>query len=149
MKSILTLLLFLLSLSLIMASSPFVGEWKLTETLDQDGKVIPLPESQRSSSFVLRIYQNEKDDTSNQFRLNTKIGNTTNTKFELLGGDTPESQEVKFGGVMSTMMMPSRDLYELEKYLSKTLEKVTSLKLTADNVLVFGGEGGTFSCVQN
>lgn len=69
-----------------------------------------------------------------------KIGNNLRTKITLEGGDSPESQQVSVGGVLSTMMLPDPELFEVEKFLSKTLPTVTSMEIVNDQ-LVFQGKG--------
>jgi hypothetical protein len=130
-----TLIFFLLNPFIIMAASPFAGEdWTLVETLDKDSNAIAIPQGTFKAKIV------ETDDSN--LRMVMKIGNNMRTQITLKGGDSPESQQVEFGGVMSTMMMPKPDVWALEKYLSKVLPRVTKMDLV-DGTLLLTGDMGT------
>jgi len=116
-----------------MAASPFVGKWHLTEIIDEDANSKPLPEGK---VFEAKI-EEDADDT---LRVFIKIGNNMRSKVTIVGEGTPESQEVKMGNVLSTMMMPPPEVFAVEKFWSKTIPTVTKLELDGDK-LTFVGEG--------
>jgi hypothetical protein len=121
-----------------MALSPFAGTWELSEMLDAESNSKPLPEG--------RTFVRIEEVNEGQLKIFVKIGNNMRSTITLKGGDSPESQEVSFGGVMSTMMMPAPELYEVEKYLSKTFPTVTKMEIKEDK-LVFNGDG-TIICTK-
>jgi hypothetical protein len=135
MKSFLFLAALLLNSSLsIMAISPFAGTWELSEMLDADSNILLLPEGK---TFDVMIEEVEEG----QLKIIVKIGNNMRSKITLMGGDSPQSQEVSFGGVMSTMMMPAPELYVVEKFLSNTLPTITKMDITTEDKLVLEGDG--------
>ena len=126
-------LLLILNTSFSMATSPYVGTWQLAEIIDAESNSKPLPEGK---TFEARIEEADEG----VLRMAIKIGNNMRTKISLVGEGTPESQEIKMGGVMSTMMMPEASLFAVEKFLSKTFPTVTKLELDGDK-LTFVGQG--------
>ena len=135
MKScLLVLLLSLIAHPLtIMAASPFVGDWDLTQTLDEESHQRALPPEQ---NFQFHI----EEHMEGLLTLSTRLGNTMRTKITLKGGASPESQQVEIGNVLSTMMMPAPEVFEVEKYLSKTLPTITKMEIR-DGQLLFEGKG--------
>ncbi|KAL3931248.1 MAG: hypothetical protein SGBAC_011396 [Bacillariaceae sp.] len=116
-----------------MATSPYVGTWTLAELTDAESNLKELPEGK---TFEARISEGD----NGILQLGIKIGNNMRSRITLVGEGTPESQEVKMGGVISTMMMPEASLFAVEKFLSKTFPTVTKLEIDGDK-LKFVGEG--------
>ncbi|CAJ1947785.1 unnamed protein product [Cylindrotheca closterium] len=117
--------------SFAMATSPYVGTWQLAEIIDAESNSKPLPEGK---TFEARIEEADEG----VLRMAIKIGNNMRTKISLVGEGTPESQEIKMGGVMSTMMMPEASLFAVEKFLSKTFPTVTKMELDGDKLTLVG-----------
>lgn len=117
-----------------MATSPYVGTWHLAELIDAESNPKPLPEGKTFEAHI--------DEDGENLRLAIKVGNNMRSKISLIGEGTPESQEIKMGGVLSTMMMPPAEVFAVEKFLSKTFPTVTKLELDGDK-LTFVGEGGS------
>jgi len=113
-----------------MATS-YAGKYRLSEILDAQANSKELP----AKDFEAVI---KEDDEF--LRFSVKIGNVMRTKIALIGESIEESQKVKVSGVLSTMMMPAPDLFEVEKFLSKTLPTVTTMKLEGDK-LTLSGDG--------
>jgi len=144
MNSFLHLLALLMLSTINMAlstSSPFAGDWKLTEAYDENDASVSIP----SGSWFLKIQQPDDEDDSH-LRVGIKIGNNMRGQITILGDgesdDDEKSKDVSVSGLMSTMMMPAEHLYRLEIYLSKYLPKTTKLELDDETgTLVFEGEG--------
>ena len=127
MNPLRSLLSFLL-LNIAMATSPFAGNWKLSEAYDENLEAVSLP----TGTYTLRL--EEKDPQ--HLKLGIKVGNNLRGQVTLGEGD-----DVEVSGLMSTMMMPAEPLYRLEMYFSRTFPQMTTMKIDDDTNLVFEGAG--------
>jgi hypothetical protein len=141
MKS-LSLLFALNALGVAMSStsSPFAGEWPLVETMDGDNQAVPLPEG--TFTFVI-----EDIDTAS-LQVYIKVGNNMRTKITLEEGESESSKKIRVGGVLSTMMMPAKDLFQLETYLSRTLPKMDVISVQDGTLTLEGAGEGKIICKQ-
>jgi hypothetical protein len=133
-------LLFTLNALGVAMSSPFAGEWPLVETLDGDHQAVPLPEG--TFTFVI-----EDIDTAS-LQVYIKVGNNMRTKITLEEGESESSKKIRVGGVLSTMMMPSKDLFQLETYLSRTLPKMDIISVQDGTLTLEGAGEGKIICKQ-
>ena len=121
-----------------MAASPFVGSWQIDEIFNESMEQLTLP----SGTYMFHINETDSPDT---LRLGIKVGNSMSTKIMLQGGDN-YSENVRFGGLMSTMMMPSEDKFKLESYLSSTLPKISLITVSASGDTLTMEGGGKIVC---
>eukprot|EP00980_Cylindrotheca_fusiformis_P012187 scaffold2962_cov126-Cylindrotheca_fusiformis.AAC.3 len=120
-------------------SSPFVGEWHLSELVDATTGTLPMPDK------VMTVKLQSISDT--ELSLVMKVGNSMRSKITLAGaGDNSDGEEIKVGPVMSTRMRPPQDLWDVEQFLTKTLETVHKMEINKDDNLVLEGNGGSIIC---
>lgn len=119
--------------------SSVIGAWKITEIYDGPAGADPLEMPTTGGPFLFHF--REKEGSTDSLWFYTKIGNNIRSAVQFTEG----SDDVKFGALMSTQMMPGESLYRLETYLSLYLPKMTALTVSSDGQqLVLTGEGRIF-----
>jgi len=112
----------------------FCGQYKLAQILDEAGNSIDIPV--REDGFTLTI---ESLSSASEYRLGLKIGNVLGGSFKV-----DENQISSFGPIMSTMMMPPPEIYQLERTLNSMLPESQVIQLS-DGKLTFEGPKGVIS----
>merc|ERR1711862_200586 len=71
-----------------------------------------------------------EEDGKASYNLGIKIGNNLRTRLMITSsGNESQEKTVEVGPVMSTMMMPPRELFDLEMFLSDAFPKTNRLEL--------------------
>ena len=112
--------------------SRFVGEWKLKEIWDSENNDTPRNLWSDEGPFILRLESREhaNDNDNEILGLNVKVANSIFSYMEFLDdNNNNNNNNIRVGSMMSTLMMPSPELYQLEIYLSNYLPQMTSMEL--------------------
>eukprot|EP00980_Cylindrotheca_fusiformis_P012188 scaffold2962_cov126-Cylindrotheca_fusiformis.AAC.4 len=123
-----------------LSSSPFVGEWHLVELIDaKTGNTLPLPNQ------IMTVKLQSISET--ELSLGIKVGNSMGSTITLVDTTTATSAEIKVGPVVSTKMMPPQELWDVEQFLTKTLETVNKMEISnQEDNLVLEGDRGSIIC---
>ena len=109
-----------------------VDEWILTESVNESGSPVTIPEGR---DIVLNVGAGPNE---NQYDFSLRVGNTLRCHVVKEDGGG-----VKIGPIMSTMMEPPPELREIESVLSSSLSKVESMELQDNTTLILSGADGS------
>jgi META domain len=131
-------LMMMASAAAALDPSAVIGEWKIAEIYDDNGpERNPLDMPTSGGPYLIRF--REKEGRDNTLSFYSKIGNSLVSSVTFEEGS---SDQIHFGNVVSTKMMPELSQYKLEVYLSRYLPTMTTLTVSEDKQrLVLTGEG--------
>lgn len=126
-----------------MAVHNYEGVFHLTKVLNAKNEEVLVPEG----DFKVRMQPGQQ---ANQYDMNIKVGNSMGASATVSGSDDDVKDAVAIGGVRSTMMMPPKEIFEVEMALSDILPSARLIYLAENNsLLVIEGSKGTIKCTRS
>jgi hypothetical protein len=116
------------------ALAVYEGKYFLLEVFDGQDEPVQLP----IGRFDMQVSRVESETEADRYRFSLKVGNVLGGGFEV---DQADNTQIKFGPIRSTMMMPPKEVYDLEIKLAKMLPASTSLQTQGDTLEFKGVEG--------
>ncbi len=116
--------------------SAVIGDWTVAQIYDSPTGTDPLDMPTTGGPYVFHF--KEKEGSTDSLSFYTKIGNSMRSNVRVISG----SDDIEFGLLLSSKMMPEASQYRLEMYLSQYLPKMTTVTVTSDGQqLILTGEG--------
>jgi hypothetical protein len=143
---ILPLFLMQLALAFGMTTSNYEGSYHLAAVYNKDNMGIELP----SLEYTIRLQKKRHEDDSDIYSMEMRIGNSIGAQLAVMD-IVDEPSTVTVGGLVSTRMLPSPEIYQVETAISDVLKGTSTtirFKNEADSTqhLIIEGSNGAMEC---
>jgi hypothetical protein len=118
----------------------YLGEWKMDEAT-KDSKSVDIPND------LNIIFSVSPGKAQGMYALGVKVANQIHTTVEKVGKDE-EFDLIQVGPVISTRMMPPPHLWEMEKFIVGSLEKIRKMSVVNEDVYVLVGAEVEIKCTR-